>query len=350
MHACLSNVAYFEDLGVPVQDESTRKNMLSMMLLGDPSLSFVPTVAHRDFSEFNRRVIRPFSVMNFDDIPPGTSLVEYHGVTFTHSVATTTFKTRDNPSEFSPVSPPNVLVPFRPDGTFEFGLTTLTFRPGTGAAGLYLVMARGSSSAAFMTSTVTAVDFKGNAFAVPVTFQGEVGERRFVGFSSPYGIESISFTAASRPESSSVISIDDVTYAWHPMETCDQNGFYRDIFCPSECVYVRGSFFPYPLTVNIYAVTDGGLPIAVAHNATEPDGNLPITLLCNALPAGAYDIWVDMNRNGLYDDGDLWMEKALNIYAFFVIPELPLGTVTALLLTLAAVALFERRSLIRIKQ
>ena len=303
-----------------------------------------------DFTEFNKLVIRPLSVINFDDTPSDTSLgnpATIDGVTFTHSVATSIFKTCDDPLVFSPVSPPNVLAPFRPDGTLEFGLTTLTFRPGTGAAGLYLVVVKGHSSDVFMTSTVTAVDSEGNSLTVPVTFQGEVGEQRFIAFSSPFGIRSISFRVASRPRVFSVVSIDDVSYAWHPIETCDEDGYYEDKFYPGEYVYVRGSFLSPSSDIAIYIVADGGLPVAVAHATTEADGTLPVTLLWDAPYYGGYDIWVDMNQNGLYDDGDLWMEQALNVYVFFVIPELPMGTATALLLMFAALTLFQKRSVIR---
>ena len=75
---------------------------------------------------------------------------------------------------------------------------------------------------------------------------------------------------------------------------------------------------------------------------TLQDGRLPITLLWDAPYPGGYDIWVDKNRNSLYDNGDLWMEKALKVYGFFVIPEISLGTVATLLSTLAALTLYRK--------
>ena len=60
-----------------------------------------------------------------------------------------------------------------------------------------------------------------------------------------------------------------------------------------------------------------------------------------------YDIIVDVNCNGRYDQGVNAIDDNIEVTAgIFVIPELPYGTATALLAAMAALALFKKRSAI----
>jgi hypothetical protein len=119
-----------------------------------------------------------------------------------------TFETVGSP--YAPVSSPNVLAPFRLDGTLEFGDTTLAFAKNTRLAGLFLVLPAGSNQDTIWTSAVTATDAKGQSITVIVTFQGVVGEQQFIGFESQHKLVSISFGPAIMADASSVLALDDI--------------------------------------------------------------------------------------------------------------------------------------------
>jgi diacylglycerol kinase family enzyme len=83
---------------------------------------------------------------------------------------------------------------------------------------------------------------------------------------------------------------------------------------------------------------------------TDADGNIPIGTIAWSLPAiGKYDIVVDVNGDGKYnpcvdalDDCDVEITAGLH-----VIPEVPLGTVTALATALAALIVYKKRAAIK---
>ena len=84
--------------------------------------------------------------------------------------------------------------------------------------------------------------------------------------------------------------------------------------------------------------TDGmAIPSRVPDTATsvssDASGNIQATLVWSwPLVPGKYDIVVDVNDNGVYDAGiDAIDDSDIQVTAgFFVIPEVPLGTVMAL--------------------
>jgi hypothetical protein len=59
---------------------------------------------------------------------------------------------------------------------------------------------------------------------------------------------------------------------------------------------------------------------------------------------GKYDIIVDVNMNGRYDQGvDAIDDNDIKVTAgFFVIPEIPLGTITAIISMMAGLLLMHR--------
>jgi len=83
--------------------------------------------------------------------------------------------------------------------------------------------------------------------------------------------------------------------------------------------------------------SDGmAIPMRISGTATtvssDASGNiLPTTALTGPLSPGKYDIIVDLNGNGVYDAGiDALDDNDIEVTGgFFVIPEIPLGTIMA---------------------
>jgi PKD repeat protein len=127
------------------------------------------------------------------------------------------------------------------------------------------------------------------------------------------------------------------------VESCDSTGAKKDTFYPAEDVYASGTGYSPSTTYVIYVVedvtawTDGiAIPSRVPGTATsissDADGNIPATIVWSApLVLGKYDIVVDVNGNGVYDeDTDALDDTNIEVTAGFnVIPEVPLGTILA---------------------
>jgi hypothetical protein len=88
--------------------------------------------------------------------------------------------------------------------------------------------------------------------------------------------------------------------------------------------------------------------VATCWTLTIYNGGLPLTLAWeSSLAEGDYDIWVDVNQNGICEEtGDIYYDFALNIYAFTAIPEFPSFLILPLFMiaTLLAVTIFRRRT------
>lgn len=128
------------------------------------------------------------------------------------------------------------------------------------------------------------------------------------------------------------------------IESCDSAGVRKDTFSVGEDVYVDGTGFGNYTLYSLYVVEDQiwsnnmTIPARVPGTATwvmsEPDGTiLPILAWADPLVPGKYDIVVDVNNNTKYDAGiDALDDNDIEVTAgFFVIPELPLGTILAAL-------------------
>jgi hypothetical protein len=139
------------------------------------------------------------------------------------------------------------------------------------------------------------------------------------------------------------------TYVW----STDSGGNLKSTFGLTDYVYIRGQSFPADTSVTIYLIPDGAdtLPanaIANAPATTNSTGGLPVTLIWSpSLTLGEYDIWVDVNKNGVFDDADVWNSQAIGIYAFNVIPEFPtwISTLLILIIPTAVIATYKRRLL-----
>jgi hypothetical protein len=132
------------------------------------------------------------------------------------------------------------------------------------------------------------------------------------------------------------------------LRTCDVFGNEKQTFVLTENVYVKnGIFFPNQ-QVNIYVIPkDESITTANAVSGpisatTDSNGHLPITLIWNApLTVGQYNVWVDANKNGIYDimiDRPICPIRCWNL--FNVVPETWIGTLSPIAAMLTSFALF----------
>jgi len=127
----------------------------------------------------------------------------------------------------------------------------------------------------------------------------------------------------------------------------DSLGNPKSTFLPCEEVYVKGSGFLAIHDVTIYIIPDGkdplpGNSVASGTATTNAAGEIPKTFLWSPpLTLGQYDIWVDVNQNGIFDVYyDDLNDQAIDIYAFNVIPEVPFGTAMTFLSMIVALVGF----------
>jgi hypothetical protein len=137
------------------------------------------------------------------------------------------------------------------------------------------------------------------------------------------------------------------------IESCDSMGATKDTFDMMETVYATGTGYSASTTYDVYLVEDVtwvdgmAIPPRVAGTATtvtsDAAGNVPATLLwSDPLVPGKYDIVVDIDGDGLYyaetdalDDNDIEVTAG-----FFVIPEVPLGTIVVSASMIVALAAY----------
>jgi uncharacterized repeat protein (TIGR02543 family) len=96
------------------------------------------------------------------------------------------------------------------------------------------------------------------------------------------------------------------------IESCDSSGIKKDLFNWREIVYANGTGYLPSSTYSLFVVDDvatwvDGMNIpasvATAQVSSDASGNVASTTVwTNPLTAGKYDIIVDVNRNGKYDD------------------------------------------------
>ncbi len=127
------------------------------------------------------------------------------------------------------------------------------------------------------------------------------------------------------------------------IESCDSTGAKQDTFSIPDEAYVMGSGYSPNTAYDIYVVEDvvawsdgmvipSRVPGTAASVSSDTDGNIPATLVWSApLVPGKYDVVVDVNADGAYDvDVDALDDSDIQVTAgFFVIPEVPLGTIMA---------------------
>ena len=125
----------------------------------------------------------------------------------------------------------------------------------------------------------------------------------------------------------------------------DSAGNSKATFNLTDNAYVRGPGLTAGADITIYLIPDGSeaLPANAVANAlatTSSTGDFPVTLVWSQpLTLGEYDVWADVNQNGVFDDGDVWNNQAIGICGFDVIPELSVWTSTLLILIVLTVAI-----------
>jgi len=137
------------------------------------------------------------------------------------------------------------------------------------------------------------------------------------------------------------------------IESCNQYGSRKDQFNPGETIYVNGSGFSPNTDYNLYIVSDVSIwtngmdiptPIVATSVRSDSAGTINPTAVWGSPLPGKYDIIVDVNDNGRYDIGidALDDNDIVTTAGFFVIPEYALGTILALAVCFAGVALYRR--------
>jgi hypothetical protein len=130
------------------------------------------------------------------------------------------------------------------------------------------------------------------------------------------------------------------------IESCDHTGAGKNQFSSSETIYVNGIGYGQQAGADVYVVrdvtwTDGmTIPARVSGTVTEVVSNMsgeimPTVVWNPALTEGKYDICVDVNGNGKYDQGiDALDDNQIAVTAGFVVPEFPSSLALFLLLVL----------------
>jgi len=122
----------------------------------------------------------------------------------------------------------------------------------------------------------------------------------------------------------------------YSLGTFDAEGTPKRIFDLAEEVYVKG--YLRETVVDIYLLPDGAppTPAAAIANVTatvDKQQRIQPTLIWRVSAQGTYDLWVDANRNGKFDDSDFINDRYPSTYPMIAIPEF--NVATALLLTAA---------------
>jgi NADPH:quinone reductase-like Zn-dependent oxidoreductase len=132
--------------------------------------------------------------------------------------------------------------------------------------------------------------------------------------------------------------------------TSDPYGYSQNTFSPGDDVYISGSEFCHCGSFCAYVVDDTTwsngmkIPSAVASTAVPSDasGNILPTMVWQGATYGKYDIIIDVDGNGYYDEGvDCLVDNAVQVTAgFFVVPEYIIGTLLGLAGCFAAYGVF----------
>jgi len=137
----------------------------------------------------------------------------------------------------------------------------------------------------------------------------------------------------------------------HSIESCNSIGDIKDSFNLYEDVYVNGSDFSPLTTYDFYIVNDtdtwidGALiPARIAGTATsiasDAYGKIaPAAVWSDPSTIGGYDMIVDVNGNGLYDEGIDALDNNDVVTAGFMIPEFTSATLLTILVILSTLCM-----------
>ena len=145
------------------------------------------------------------------------------------------------------------------------------------------------------------------------------------------------------------------------IDSCNSAGTKKDTFSLGDEIWVNGSKGYSPSTTyNIYVVADtdwsnnDSFPTRVPDTAesvtSSSDGSILARVWASASP-GKYDIVIDFDGDGVYDEGidPIDNNQVVETAGFFVIPEYALGTILALSVCFAGVAIYKRSKRVRRK-
>lgn len=155
----------------------------------------------------------------------------------------------------------------------------------------------------------------------------------------------------------------DYLYPWYvikylmippTVETTDETGKRKNVFDPTETVYISGKGYSPSTTYDLYIVEDTtwrdgmDIPDRVSGTktsvTTDENGKVPVSTMAwdGPLKPGRYDVVIDVNGNGKYDENiDALDDEDIEVTAgFFVIPEYWLGTILGLIGCFAAFVVF----------
>jgi hypothetical protein len=182
---------------------------------------------------------------------------------------------------------------------------------------------------------------------------GDVSGGGYVPSDATEGYHEVRVEAYGIPEGQADVS----AYFWvgtspptMTISPCDSEGTEKGVFDLNEDVYVKGSGFPPSISMDIYIIPDGASftpdnAKAKASLTTDDLGNLAVTFVWTADEMNSYDVWVDVNQNGIHDNSDVVNYIAMSTYSFFVIPESPLGALLSLASMLAGLLVFYKKKL-----
>jgi len=120
------------------------------------------------------------------------------------------------------------------------------------------------------------------------------------------------------------------------IDSVDENGNIKNTFdCTlNEKIYVKGSNFPPATTFKLYVVRDGAeinpansLRDKVRTITSDSFGNIPITEVGLISTVGKYDLWADVNDNGVNDPDDVVKYVEAGKSEIIVIPEFHASTI-----------------------
>lgn len=114
-------------------------------------------------------------------------------------------------------------------------------------------------------------------------------------------------------------AVDTVTIYVGSIFPGDERGRVKYMFYPADDVFVTGTGYIPDTEVTIYIIPDGydatpGNAKASTHKTVSSGGAIGATLVwSHPLDFGNYDIWVDVNQNEVFDDGDVWSLQQVQV-------------------------------------
>jgi len=151
-------------------------------------------------------------------------------------------------------------------------------------------------------------------------------------------------------EASSILLAEPTVTVYSPtVESCDDAGTGKNVFNVSDTIYGRGAGYIPSSDCSLYIVSDRNWTdgMAISGSAINVDsdaaGNiLPTDLLNPPLSLGKYDVVVDVNGNGVYDEGIDALHENVEVTEI-VIPEYQLFVIPIFMIALLLVAVLSRK-------